>query len=153
MKVFLEPDPARKRELQQSLTAALPAWFGRPESNAHYADQAEILDGYVAESNGTRCGLLLVKWSGAVSAEIYWMGVDPTFHRAGVGRALTEAAIEAARRRGVTYLFALTLHPDIPNEPYQRTRRFYEAMGFVYVLDEHAATDPSGRTATYLKQI
>jgi N-acetylglutamate synthase-like GNAT family acetyltransferase len=153
LNVFLEPAPVRKRELQERLTALLPDWFGRPGSNAKYAMQAEILDGYVAERDGVRCGLLLLKWSGLVSAEVYWVGVDPTCHRSGIGRALMEAAIEGARKRGVRYLFVMTLHPDAPYEPYQRTRRFYEAMGFVYVLEEQFPADPKTPLAHYLKQL
>jgi len=153
LNVFLESDPGRKRELQERLTALLPHWFGRPESNARYAMQAEVLDGYVAERDGVRCGLLLLKWVGSVGAEVYWMGVDPTRHRSGIGRALIGAAIEGARRRGAEYLFVMTLHPDAPYEPYQRTRQFYEAMGFVHVLDEHFPADPETPLAYYLKQL
>jgi hypothetical protein len=46
--VFLEIDPDRKRQLQMRLTTQLPEWFGQPDSNAKYARQAEVLDGYVA---------------------------------------------------------------------------------------------------------
>jgi GNAT superfamily N-acetyltransferase len=134
LNIFLESSPNRKRELQEQLTAMLPGWFGKADSNAKYALQAEILDGYVAESAGIHRGLLLLKQSSPAAAEIYWMAVDPTYHRSGIGRALIEAAVEAARTRGVRYLFVATLYPAIPYEPYQRTRRFYEAMGFEYVL-------------------
>src|SRR5215467_1707308 len=99
LSVFLEGDPVRKRELQERLTTTLPWWFGQPTSNAKYAMQAEILDGYVAERQGVRCGLLLLKYCSALSAEVYWMGVDPTWHRIGIGRALVRAAVEAARNR------------------------------------------------------
>jgi hypothetical protein len=75
LNVFLEPSPVRKRELQERLTAALPQWFGLPTSNAKYAMLAEILDGYVAESDGVRRGLLLLKYHSPISAEVYWIGV------------------------------------------------------------------------------
>jgi len=151
--VFLEADRARKRELLERLSALLPAWFGKPASNAKYAQQAEILDGYVAEIDGVRRGLLLFKWTGAISAEIFWLGVDPAHHRSGIGRALVDAATEAARRRGAKYLFVATLHPDDPYEPYLRTRKFYEAMGFAHVLDEQFAADSHNPLAYYLKQL
>jgi hypothetical protein len=56
MNVFLELDPARKRELQEHLTALLPDWFGQPQSNAKYAAGR-------AEGEGVRRGLLLLKWA------------------------------------------------------------------------------------------
>jgi GNAT superfamily N-acetyltransferase len=120
LNVFLEPNPARKRDLQERLTAKLPGWFGKADSNANYALQAELLDGYVAESEGVARGLLLLKQSSSVSAEIYWMAVDLECHRSGIGRALVEAAVETVRTQGVTYLFVATLHPAIPYEPYRQ---------------------------------
>jgi GNAT superfamily N-acetyltransferase len=148
LNVFLEPNPSRKRDLQERLTAMLPRWFGKADSNAKYALQAEMLDGYVAESGGVPRGLLLLKQSSSMGAEIYWMAVEPACHRSGIGRALVEAAVEAVRTRGVMYLFVATLHPAIPYEPYERTRRFYEAMGFAYVLEEQFPTDPATPSAT-----
>jgi GNAT superfamily N-acetyltransferase len=131
----------------------LPGWFGKADSNAKYALQAEMLDGYVAESEGVPRGLLLLKQSSPVGAEIYWMAVDPAYHRSGIGRALIEAAVKAARSRGVTHLFVATLHPAIPYEPYERTRRFYEAMGFAFVLEEQFPTDPASPLGYYLKRL
>jgi GNAT superfamily N-acetyltransferase len=100
MNVFLEPDPLKKQELQEHLTALLPDWFGQPQANAKYAAQAEILDGYIAESEGVRRGLLLLKWSTAVSAEVYWMVVDPAYHRSGVGRAFNSGRNRCCLRTG-----------------------------------------------------
>jgi GNAT superfamily N-acetyltransferase len=153
LNVFLEPNPTRKRGLQERLTAMLPDWFGKPDANAKYALQAEILDGYVAQSEGVPRGLLLLKRSSPTGAEIYWMAVDPGCHRLGIGRALIEAAVEALRSGGVRYLFVATLHPAIPHEPYERTRWFYEAMGFEYVLEEQFPTDPGSPLGYYLKQL
>jgi len=47
----------------------------------------------------------------------------------------------------------MTLHPDDPYEPHQRTRRFYEAMGFGFVLAAGHGADspPDDRLAYYLK--
>jgi GNAT superfamily N-acetyltransferase len=136
--VYLERNSVRKRELQQHLTAMLPEWFGKADSNAKYALQAESLDGYLAESEGVGGGLLLLKQAS---------------HRSGIGRALIATACEASRKRGVKYLFVATLHPSVSYEPYQRTRRFYEAMGFVYVLEEQFPADPESPLAYYLKQM
>jgi ribosomal protein S18 acetylase RimI-like enzyme len=151
--VALEPDPARKRELQERLTATLPEWFGKADSNAKYAAQAEVLPGYVARMEDLRCGLLLLKKHSPISAEIYWMGVDPAHHRRGIGRRLVEAAVDAATADGIEFLFVSTLHPEDPYEPYQRTRRFYEALGFRYVLAEQFPADPNNPLAYYLHDL
>jgi GNAT superfamily N-acetyltransferase len=152
-RVFLERDASRKRALQERLTQLLPQWFGRAESNAIYAQQAETLDGYVAERDGGHRALALVMRHSPISAEIYWMGVEPQYHRSGLGRALDHAVTEACRKDGIKYLFVATLHPNDTYEPYQRTRRFYEAMGFAYVLEEQFPADPGNPVAYYLKAI
>jgi len=153
LNVFLEPSPLRKRELQERLTAALPQWFGQLKSNAKYAMLAETLDGYIAESDGARRGLLLLKHHSATSAEVFWMGVDPACHRQGIGRALMEMVVDDACKRGIRYLFVATLHPDVEYEPYLQTRRFYEAMGFVYAHEEHFPADLENPIAHYLKEL
>jgi GNAT superfamily N-acetyltransferase len=151
--VFLEIDPDRKRQLQMQLTAQLPEWFGQPDSNAKYARRAEVLESYVAAVGGDPCGLLLLKRTSPISAEIYWMAVTPARHRQGIGRALVRAASEAARSSGAKYLFVATLHPDDPYEPYARTREFYRSIGFAYVLEEQFAANPNNRLAYYMKEL
>ena len=139
-KVFLETSPARKREFQERLTAMRPGWFGKADSNTKYGLHAEILDGYVAESEGVRRGLLLLKQSSPVGAEVYWMAVDPTCHRSGIG-PLIETAAETARTRGVRYLFVATLHPEIP---YERPTR--QPSGLTYCVREPMRSQTSVAT-------
>ena len=132
-----EEDRAASRRLLETLTARLPAWFAQPDSNRHYAEQAEILEAWVARLDGSPRGLVLLKRHGAVSAEMYWLGVDPDHHRQGIGRALIGAIESRLRQERLKYLFVTTLHPDDPYEPYRRTRAFYERLGFELVLSRH----------------
>ena len=151
--VHREADPRLKRELQEQLTRLLPEWFGKAESNAHYAAQAEVLDGYVAEADGVRRGLLLLGNHSPRSAEVHWMGVDPALHRSGIGKALIDAAAIGAKASGVKWLFVATLHPRVAYEPYQRTRKFYEAQGFEYVLEEQFPADPGNPIGWFLRAL
>ncbi len=152
LSISLEPDPRRKRQVLEQLTAALPEWFGQSAANRGYAEQAEKLPGYIASVDGVPRGLLLLKTHSPVSAEIHWMGVDLQCHRTGIGRALVETACAAARADKAAFLFVYTLHPGVAYEPYQRTRRFYEAMGFRYVLEEQMP-DKANLLAIYMKSL
>src|SRR5687767_6381209 len=98
-----EEDPAASRRLLEALTARLPQWFGQPESNRHYAEQAEILEAWAARSDGRAVGLLLLKKHGVVSSEIYWLGIDPDHHRQGIGRALVGAIGGQLKQERVKY--------------------------------------------------
>jgi len=79
------------------------------------------------------------------------MDVDPTHHRRGVGSALVHALCESIGDDGIKFLFVATLHPSVAYEPYQRTRSFYEKLGFVYVLAEHGFVPETNPIAYYLK--
>jgi len=94
-----------------------------------------------------------LKYHGQMSAEVYWMGVDPTCHRKGLGRIQMKLAIQDVRKRGMKFMFVATLHPDVEYEPFLRTRCFYEAMGFGYAHAEHFSADPENPIAYYLRQL
>jgi GNAT superfamily N-acetyltransferase len=149
-----EEDPARNRRVLEALTARLPEWFAQETSNRHYAEQAEILEAWVARIDGLASGLLLLKRHSPVSAEIYWLGVDPDRHRQGIGRALIGAVERQLKEEKVKFFFVMTLHPEDPYEPYRRTRFFYERMGFELALSSGqglaASPDP---LAYYLKPL
>jgi ribosomal protein S18 acetylase RimI-like enzyme len=145
-----EKDPGERRRTVERLTARLPEWFGRPESNRHYAGQAEVLEAWVARIDGQSVGLLLLKRHGAVSAEIYWLGVDPQHHRQGIGRCLIRAVEHRLKQQRIRFLFVMTVHLKDPYEPYRRTRAFYEAIGFELALDaEQASTGGSSNPLAY----
>jgi ribosomal protein S18 acetylase RimI-like enzyme len=150
-----ESDAGRRRQILEGLTARLPQWFGQAGSNRHYAEQAENLEARVARIDGQAVGLLLLKRHSAVSAEIYWLGVDPKHHRHGLGRDLIGAVEHRLRREKVKFLFVMTLHPDDPYEPYRRTRAFYEAMGFELALplSQGSTAAASNPLAYYLKAL
>jgi amino-acid N-acetyltransferase len=70
-----------------------------------------------AEGEVVGCCALEVVW--ADLAELKSVAVTPTRKGTGIGRMLVNAALEQARRLGVSRVFALTLEP-----------RFFEKMGF-----------------------
>ena len=151
---FPEKGSAANRRILETLTARLPQWFGQADANRHYAEQAELLEGWIARIGADPAGLLLLKRHGPASAEIYWLGVDPDRHRRGIGRALVSAVVHRLREDKVGFLFVMTLHPDVDYEPYQRTRAFYERLGFVFALEtRHGPTGLSSDPLAYYLKI
>ena len=116
----------------------LPDWFGRPDSNREYVASAATLANYAAVADNGVVGVCLVREHNPKSAEIHLIAVRPDHHRAGVGRALV-AAVEAETRATRKQLLSVkTYGPSGKSEPYERTRRFYEALGFI-PLEENTA--------------
>jgi GNAT superfamily N-acetyltransferase len=113
-----------------ALLDRLPDWFGLAESNAAYVAALAHAPGFVAVDARQVVGFLALERHGPRSAEILVMGVDPDRHRRGVGRRLVAAAIGWSVQHGVRWLHVKTRGPSTPDPAYERTRRFYRAVGF-----------------------
>jgi GNAT superfamily N-acetyltransferase len=130
-------DPADRSRLCESILRELPEWFGIEDATAAYIRDVAELPTFAADDDG----FLAVKLHTPKSAELYVMGVRPERHRRGVGTALIAAAEDYLRERGVEYFQVKTLGPSRPSEGYERTRRFYEARGFVALEEIHGLWD------------
>ncbi|WP_101653236.1 mycothiol synthase [Brevibacterium ihuae] len=75
--------------------------------------------------------------SGAVTGEVYVIGVDPAVHAAGVGRALTVAGMHHLRGIGAE---VVELYVESDNVP---ARRLYESLGFTHTI-VHVSYAPPG---------
>ena len=109
---------------------ALPEWFGIPEATAAYIQAIETLPTLLAAHNSQVVGFLTLKHHNPYSSEIYVMGIHPSAHRKGVGRALVAAAEKFLCAQNTEYFQVKTLSPTHPDENYAKTRAFYEAVGF-----------------------
>lgn len=113
-----------------SILAELPDWFGLPDSNAAYAEAAERGLTWVAERPGEALGLLVLEDLGFSALDVHLLAVRPHLHRQGVGKALIDQARAVARQLGKPYLTVKTQGPSAGYAAYERTRAFYEAVGF-----------------------
>jgi GNAT superfamily N-acetyltransferase len=108
----------------------LPGWFGIEEAIRDYEREIGLLPTFLAKANASVLAFLSLKQHNPFSAEIFVMAVRPEVHRRGIGRALVEAAEFHARGLGVEYMQVKTLAASRPSMEYERTRLFYEALGF-----------------------
>jgi GNAT superfamily N-acetyltransferase len=106
---------------------ALPQWFGIPEAVSAYVRDVAELPVFAVGGEA----FLALKRHTPAAAEIHVMGVRPERQGLGLGTALVAAAEAFLRESGVEYLQVKTLAPSHPSEHYARTRRFYDARGFV----------------------
>jgi ribosomal protein S18 acetylase RimI-like enzyme len=130
MTLFIQHRPDGSGAICRAILAGLPEWFGLPASNAEYEQLAETGPAVVALDDGEPVGLMLLKDHFGETLEIYFLAVRRDRHRAGAGRALVAHAEATAAATGAHFLSVKTRGPSKPYEPYERTRRFYQAMGF-----------------------
>jgi ribosomal protein S18 acetylase RimI-like enzyme len=114
----------------ESILRSLPAWFGIEAALQHYIQAAARMPTLIAWEGETAAGFLTLLQHNPYSAEIYVIGVRPTYRRCGVGRALVQRCEVALRELGVEYLQVKTLADTHPDSGYAETRAFYAAVGF-----------------------
>ncbi|BAU13609.1 hypothetical protein LEP3755_41490 [Leptolyngbya sp. NIES-3755] len=116
--------------LCEPILRLLPEWFGIEDAIVHYMQEIDNLPTLLAWKQQQIVGFLSIKHHTQFAAEIYVMAVHPQYHRQGIGNRLVEAAEKNLQRLGVEYLQVKTLGTSRPNAHYDRTRAFYESVGF-----------------------
>jgi GNAT superfamily N-acetyltransferase len=121
----------------EEILRSLPEWFGIEEALVQYVRDLSMLETFVAEGAGRLLGFIAVRSHNRFSAEVHVIAVRPDFHGHRLGRALLDHVEGRLRARSVEFLQVKTLGPSRPNEHYDRTRRFYEHMGFRPLEENH----------------
>ena len=120
---------AERRRIARLVLEDLPDWFGNVEAREEYIQESADLPLFAAYDGDRPVGFLCLKETGSATAEIHVMGVLGEYHRKGAGRSLVNAAREAARRKGYSFLQVKTVQMGRYDD-YDETNRFYRAMGF-----------------------
>jgi len=143
-------DPAERSRIAEAVLRDLPEWFGLEHATQAYIEHAAMLPTFAAQPDA---GFLCLKQHTPQAAEIYVMGVRRDQHRHGIGRALVEVAEAWCRARGLRYLQVKTLGPSRPDPEYDRTRAFYEALGFVPLEELHGLWDEENPALVLVKEV
>lgn len=117
-------------ELCRKITADLPEYFGLPEVNEHYAIGVRSRLNLAACIGEEYVGLISIDFPYPENANIYWMGVLREYHRAGIGKILSDEAFKQAKNRGAKTISVETLSPEEADENYLKTYYFYKSLGF-----------------------
>ena len=118
-----------KRRIARLILETLTDWFGIPEARETYIRESADEIMLVSEENGESNGFLCLKETGKDTVELAVMGVLPEYHRKGIGTKLFEAAKKIAVEKGFSFLQVKTVQMG-KYEEYDRTNRFYLALGF-----------------------
>ena len=122
-------DAAEKRRIAREILEALPEWFGIAEAREDYILKSADETMVASFDQDTPNGFLCLKETGKDTVELAIMGVRKEYHRKGIGTGLFEAAKEIAVEKGYSFLQVKTVQMG-RYEEYDRTNRFYLALGF-----------------------
>lgn len=122
-------DDQEKKNIARCILEALPDWFGIPEAREGYISGSGGTIFFAAYDGELPIGFLYLKETGKSTVELYVMGVRKEYHRQGIGRELFGEAKKAAREAGYAFMQVKTVQMG-RYEEYDRTNRFYLAVGF-----------------------
>lgn len=114
----------------ERILRALPQWFGIEEALQDYIIASQNLPTVFTLVDKQVAGFLTVKHHNPYASEIYVMGVHPSYHRQGIGKAMVQHIETLLKAQGVEFLQVKTLSPSHPDPNYVLTRKFYDKMGF-----------------------
>ena len=108
---------------------------------------------YVATHMDEVVGFAVMDCKSNHAAEISWMAVQPEYQRQGIGSALVDRIAGDSVFEGVILLEVKTLSADVDYPPYEKTRRFYEKVGFIHLdtIDPYPGWEPGNPCAIYVK--
>lgn len=145
-------DPQEKEQIAGHILSDLPDWFGLPESTKTYIEESKAMPFWAAFVNDGPAGFISMKATSPDTAEVYVMGVRKASHRQGMGKALFDALEADAVEKGYSFLQVKTVQMG-RYEEYDRTNRFYMAMGFKELECFPALWAPCNPCQIYVKYI
>ncbi len=118
-----------KEKIAEQILNCLPEWFGLPESTREYVMESREMPFWAAYKEEQAVGFIALKETSPDTAEVFVMGVMPRCHHSGVGRELYQAFEQYAKEAGYSFAQVKTVQMG-HYEAYDKTNRFYMAMGF-----------------------
>jgi len=90
-KIIEITDNNKKEEYTNLILRKLPEWFGNEESLQKYVDTVHKYPFWAAFDNNNCIGIFSVKIHYNRTGDIYVCGIDPNYHRKGIGTLLYKA--------------------------------------------------------------
>lgn len=122
-------DDSAKKNITKCVLEALPEWFGIPESREEYIQDSLGKIFFCAYNDKKPIGFIYIKQTGKDTVELACMGVLKEYHRSGIGRELFECVKKVISEQGYSFIQVKTVQMG-KYEEYDKTNRFYIALGF-----------------------
>lgn len=126
-------NPEEKSAICEEILRDLPDWFGIEASLIEYVNQVQALPFFVAKDGDDPLGFVAIKRHGDHTAEIFVMGVLEKHHRQGIGRQLVAMCQLFCQQYHIEFLTVKTVALFYGGESYNKTRLFYQSLGFKHI--------------------
>ena len=137
----------------ERILASLPEWFGLPESNRGFVEGLTHLPAAVAEYEGQIVAFVSIRAHDGRSAEIEAMAIEPGLHHRGIGRSLVGWVLKWYASEGFVWLHVKTRGPATPDMYYEKTRKFYQAVGFDPLFESRTLWGPEDAALVLVRKI
>jgi len=136
MKISIRDFIEKDRELCKQVLDDLSDWFGIKSSNEAYISiLGTVPTAAVAVVDDKIIGFAALEQHNKDSIELHVIAVKKAYHDSGVGTKLINWSESWCRSKGVSWFHVKTRGPSTPDPGYERTRKFYEAKGFVTLFE------------------
>ncbi len=110
---------------------------------------------FVVEEENETSGFISLDIKNDDCADISWLAVKKDKRGSGFGKELILHSENYLREKGIQILEVKTLSEDADYEPYARTRKFYEKMGFLHLetIDPYPGWDEGNPCSIYVKPL
>ena len=129
MQIVQMERPEEKMRVVRYILESLPTWFEQTEGREQYIRESAEQICLCAHEEEKPIGFVCLKETGKATVELAVMGVLEEYHRSGIGRQLVLQAKQIAYAKGYSFLQVKTVQMGV-YEDYDRTNRFYLALGF-----------------------
>ena len=123
-------NPDEKLSICNNILRALPNWFGLESGIVSYVEQVQTMPFYVAFDKTDPIGFVAIKTHNPFTAEVCVMGILKEYHRQGIGKQLIEICEKYCQENKMEFLTVKTLDSSRESKSYEKTRLFYQAVGF-----------------------
>lgn len=147
-------DSEKKYHYTKEILEKLPDWFGNEQSNEEYAEGSRECPYWAAFDNEQNCiGFFALKVHYSYTGDIYVCGVLPEYHNKGIGKAIYKEVEQFFVKKDCKYVIVKTLSEKANYEPYDKTRKFYESIGFESLITLTEMWDEENPCLIMIKQI
>ena len=132
----------------EAIVAGLPDYFTDDVPDKVRSDLRDH-GGWVIDDAGDVVGFVIVQRRGTRAAEILWAAVAADRRGAGLGARLVDHVLDELSADGVQIVEVKTLDPSADYAPYDATRAFWLARGFIQLdtIDPFADWPPGNPAA------